>query len=247
MKKIIISNWKLNGNINFINKYIKKIKIYLKNSNYKISIAPPIIYLYYMSKLLKKNKYISLTSQNTDIHINGAYTGETSINMIKDINVKYVIIGHSERKKYHYENNKNILKKIILTKKKNIIPILCIGENIKEYKKNKSIEICKKQINYIIKKKNIKILENIIIAYEPIWSIGTGKNANIDHINKIHNSIKKYIYSLNKKIYNKFKIIYGGSVNYKNFKDIISQKNVDGLLIGNSSLNIKEFINIINN
>lgn len=247
MNKIIIANWKLNGNIKFIKKYINKIKKYINNNKYKICIAPPIIYLSYFYKLIKKNININLVSQNIDIHEKGAYTGETSVKMLKDLNIKYVLIGHSEIRKYHKENNKNILKKFLITKKKNIIPILCIGENIDQYNKKKSINTCIKQINFIIKKKYINILKNTIIAYEPIWSIGTGKTANINHINKINYSIKKYIYSINKNIYKYIKIIYGGSINYKNYKKIIFQKNIDGLLIGNSSLNIKEFIKIIKN
>ncbi len=247
-KKIIICNWKLNGNKKFIKNYIKKLNKY-KNlyKNKEICIAPPIIYMYYLNKLIKKTK-IKLTSQNVDININGAFTGEISAKMLKNINTKYVIIGHSERKKYHFEKNKLLLKKILITKKLNLIPIICIGENIKQYKNNISIKICKKQLKYFIKYKNIEIFKNSIIAYEPIWSIGTGKNASINHINKINKFIKHYLLSFNNnKIKNKFKIIYGGSINPINSKNIISQKNIDGLLIGKSSLNIKNFIKIIKN
>ncbi len=244
-KKIIIANWKLNGNRKFIKKYIKKIKNIKNNSHIEISISPPIPYLWF-TYLLIKNTKISITSQNIDINISGPFTGDISGKNLKDINVKYVIIGHSERKKYHFENKIIILKKIITSKKSNIIPIICIGENIKEYIQKKSIKICKKQIKYIIKNTNINIFNKTIIAYEPIWAIGTGKNANIKHINKIHNFIKKYIKKKTKKKIKNMKIIYGGSVNNKNSHKIISQKNVDGLLIGKSSLNIKEFKKILN-
>ncbi len=247
MKKIIICNWKLNGNKKFIKKYIKILKKNKKlYKNNKISISPPIIYMDYTNKLIK-NTNISLTSQNVDINLKGSFTGEISAKMLKKINTKYIIIGHSERRLYHKEKNNILLKKIIITKKVNITPIICIGENINDYNLKISEKICKKQLKYFIKKKGIKIFENIIIAYEPIWSIGTGKNASIKHINKINKTIRKYINNKNKKIKNKFKIIYGGSVNKNNANKIFNLKNIDGLLIGKSSININEFLKIIKN
>ncbi len=244
-KKIIIANWKLNGNIKFIKKYFNKIKK-INNKNCLISIAPPIIYLSYIYKLIK-NTNITLTSQNIDIHSNGSYTGEISGEMLKDINTKYVIIGHSERKKYHLENNNIILKKILITKQKKLIPIICIGENLIDFNKNKSKNVCKKQLKYLIKNYNINIFINSIIAYEPIWAIGTGENANITHINKITKFIKNFIKKYNKKISKQTIIIYGGSINIENYKKIIQLKNINGLLIGKSSLNIKTFTYIIKN
>ncbi len=249
MKKIIIANWKLNGNLKFIKKYFKKLikyNKYNKNNKILILIAPPIIYLYKIKKIIKKNKNINLISQNIDKNLIGPYTGETSPIMLQDIGIKYTLIGHSERRKNHKENNKIILKKIILAQKNKIIPILCIGENIKDYKNKKSLKICKNQIKYIIKKNNINIFKNIIIAYEPIWAIGTGQIANIKHINKINIYIKNYIYKKSKKNIKNIKILYGGSINIKNIKKIITQKNIDGLLIGNYSLKIKNFIKILN-
>ncbi len=246
-KKIIICNWKLNGNKkfikNFINKLIKNKKIYKKNI---ICISPPIIYMDYTRKLIKNNN-INLTSQNVDINTKGSFTGEISAKMLKKINTKYIIIGHSERRLYHSENNNILLKKIIITKKLNMIPIICIGENIDEYNLKISKKICKKQLNYFIKKEGINILKNTIIAYEPIWSIGTGKNASTKHIYKINKYIKKYIININKNIKNKFNIIYGGSINKNNVNKIINKTNIDGLLIGKSSLDINELIKIIKN
>ncbi len=246
-KKIIICNLKLNGNKKFIKNYIKKIKKKINlYKNIKILISPPILYTYYVYNLIKKTK-IKLTSQNVDIHIKGSYTGEISAKMLKDINTKYVIIGHSERRKYHLENNKTLLKKIIISKKLNIKPIICIGENLDEYKSKKSKKKCIKQLKYFIKKKNINIFKKTIIAYEPIWSIGTGNIPTTKHINKIIKYIKNYLINNSKNLKNKFKIIYGGSINKENFKNIINNKNINGLLIGKSSLNINNIIKIIKN
>ncbi len=244
-KKIIVLNFKLNGKKKIIKNYIKKIKNN-KYNNIKILISPPILYMFYLYKLTKNNN-IKITSQNIDIHTKGPYTGEISGKMLKDINTKYVIIGHSERRIHHKEKNKILLKKILITKKLKLKPIICIGENLKEYNLKKSKKVCINQIKYFIKKSNIKILENTIIAYEPIWSIGTGKTANIKHINKIIKCINKYIININKNLKNKFKIIYGGSVNENNYLNIIKQKYINGLLIGKLTLNIKNIIKIIKN
>lgn len=244
-KKIIIANLKLNGNTKYIKRYIKKLKKYSNLNKHNILLAPPIPYLYLSNLIIKKNK-IKLVSQNIDKNISGSFTGEISGMMLKDINVKYVIIGHSERRIYHKEKNKTILNKIIISKKFNITPIICIGENIKDYNNKKSKQKCKKQIEFLIKNNNINILKNTILAYEPIWAIGTGKNASIKHIKKIHKCIIKYIKSIDKNILNTIKIIYGGSINNKNIYNIINNKYVNGLLIGKSSWDIKQFIKILN-
>ncbi len=246
MKKIIIANFKLNGNKKFIKKYILKINKEINNDKYEISIAPPIPYLYMTEQLIKKNKKINLTSQNIDINKIGSYTGNISGKMLKDIKVKYVIIGHSERKIYHLENNDLIFKKILITKETKLIPIICIGENINEYNKNIGINTCIKQIKFFINEKNINLFNKSILAYEPIWAIGTGKNANTKYIKNMNKNIRNYLNTLDKKITNTIRIVYGGSVNINNFKEIIKINNVDGLLIGKESLNIDNFIKIIN-
>ncbi len=245
--KIIIANWKLNSNKIKIKNYFKIWKKHNINNKLKIIIAPPIIYIPYIQKILKKyNIYnIKLCAQNIDFHTKGPYTGEISAKMLKDNNIKYVILGHSERKKWHYETNYNILKKIILSKKYNIKPIICIGENINEYINKKSLEICIQQLNYLVKKSNLNIFINTIIAYEPIWAIGTGQSANILHIKNIHKYIKKYLNNINPNNNTNTKVIYGGSINQYNIASIINNKYINGALIGKTSLDIQIFMQSI--
>lgn len=247
MKKfLIIANWKLNGNYNFINKNINLIKKKIDNllSFCDLSIAPPYLYISYINSILK-NTSISLTAQNVDIHTQGSFTGEISINMLKDVGVKYVIIGHSERRLYHNEDNNLISKKFILIKNNGLIPILCLGETEKQKKQNQTEKICIQQINNILENSDINILNKTIIAYEPIWAIGSGKNANINEIQKIILYIKKYILSLNAKIAESIYFLYGGSVSYSNL-DIFFKKNViNGLLVGKASLTIENFISLV--
>ncbi|UDG80410.1 triose-phosphate isomerase [Candidatus Annandia pinicola] len=243
-KFLVIGNWKLNGNkkflINFINNFKKK-KI---PKNCDIVIAPPLLYLD-MLNYLTLNSNIYLGAQNVDININGPFTGDISVEMLKDIGVKYVIIGHSERRFNYYENNFTVLKKFILLKKNNLIPVICIGENYKEKKNNLTKKVCINQIEIIIKKLGINALKNTVIAYEPIWAIGTGKSATPEYVQNINNFIRSYIYNYSKSIAKNIIIQYGGSVNENNAKSFYLQPDINGLLIGNSSLKINSFIGII--
>ncbi|QJC37721.1 triose-phosphate isomerase [Enterobacteriaceae endosymbiont of Donacia bicoloricornis] len=245
-KFLIIANWKLNGNYKFINKNINLIKKKIYKSLYfcNLSIAPPYIYLGYINNLLK-NTSISLTAQNVDIHTKGSFTGEISIKMLKDVGVKYVIIGHSERRFFHNENNDIISKKFILIKNNGLIPILCLGETEKQKKRNETEKICIQQINSILENSNINILNKTIIAYEPIWAIGSGKNANINEIQKTILFIKKYISSLNSEIVKNIYFLYGGSVNVSNLDIFLQEKTINGLLIGKASLTIENFISLV--
>jgi triosephosphate isomerase len=247
-KKIIIANWKLNGNKIFVKKFIEKINSINKNFlNYtKIILSPPIIYIEKMYKSIK-NKKIHFASQNVDYHYQGAFTGEISPHMINEIGAQYVILGHSERRKNHFENNFLIAKKFYSIKKNNLIPILCIGETEKEKEKGLTKEIIISQINEIFLKCGKNAFNNTLIAYEPIWAIGTGQNASPENVNKIMKFIKKYIIqkSSNKNI--NLNMQYGGSVSPNNVKRIVEQKYIDGVLVGSGSLNYKNFLKIIQN
>ncbi|WP_343192416.1 triose-phosphate isomerase [Buchnera aphidicola (Taiwanaphis decaspermi)] len=245
---IIISNWKLHGNKDEISLYLNKLIPFMENiKNCHVSIALPHIYLYFAQKILCKVKNISLSAQNVDLNNYGAFTGETSIFMLKEIGVKYVLVGHSERRKYHNENNKIVAKKFKIVKKNGLIPVLCIGETYEDKIHKKTKKVLKKQIDqiFLTNKNNYNLFNNSIIAYEPIWAIGTGISANHLDIKKINLFIKKYIFSKNNNIKQNNFIQYGGSVNYKNIKNIFDQTNINHFLIGSSSLNINEFFKII--
>ncbi|CAL4321254.1 triose-phosphate isomerase [Buchnera aphidicola] len=245
-KKIVIANWKLNGNKNFVKEFIHNINSenqkFFKNT--KVIIAPPIIYIKYMSKKIH-NKKISFASQNVDYNYQGAFTGEISPNMINEIGAKYIILGHSERRKNHFENNLLIAKKFFSVKKNKLIPILCIGETQEEKEKNLTKNIIQKQIDEIFLHCGNNAFHNTFIAYEPIWSIGTGENASPDDVNKIMKFIKNYI--IKKSLYKKINLNlqYGGSVSPNNIKRIIEKKYIDGVLVGSGSLQYKNFLKII--
>ncbi|CAL4321423.1 Triosephosphate isomerase [Buchnera aphidicola (Chaitophorus sp. 3695)] len=246
LKPIIIANWKLNGNKVLVNKFIKKInndyEKYFKKST--VIISPPMIYIEYMKKFMKNLK-LSFAAQNVDYNYQGAFTGEISTYMIQEIGAKYIILGHSERRKHHFENNSLIAKKFYCTKINNLIPILCIGETENEKKSGLTENILTKQIDKIFLICGKNAFHNTLIAYEPIWAIGTGNNASPILINRTLKFIKNYIIFKSENTDIKFYMQYGGSVSTENIKDIICQKNVDGVLIGSGSLNYKNFLEMI--
>ncbi|QJC28155.1 triose-phosphate isomerase [Enterobacteriaceae endosymbiont of Plateumaris braccata] len=244
---LIIGNWKLNGSIIFVKDYINKIKKFLnkKKLDYcKISIAPAYPYLYLFNIYLN-NIQMSLTAQNVDIHLSGSFTGEISINMLKDIGVKYVIVGHSERRMFHKETDKYISKKFYIIKSNGLIPILCLGETELQKNMNQTKDICVKQIDVILNDYGIEAFNNTIIAYEPIWAIGSGQLANPIEVQKIHKFIREYISQKDFKISKNIIIQYGGSINENNMDMFIKQKDINGFLIGKASLTAEDFISIV--
>lgn len=241
-KPFIVCNWKLNGDKNVINNFVKNIKLIDNIKNMQLTIAPPVIYLDFFKNLITEEKFF-LAAQDVDIHENGAFTGEVSAAMLKDIGVKYIIIGHSERKIFHNENNEIILKKISMAIKFSLIPIVCIGETLQQHKEKKTKEVCLEQINYLVNNNIMKNCNKIIIAYEPIWAIGTGKSAEPKEIQILIKFMREHI---NKffKISKKILMLYGGSVNKKNAKVFLNQSDIDGLLVGKASLNTDFFYSI---
>ncbi|QCI22169.1 triose-phosphate isomerase [Buchnera aphidicola] len=243
--KIIVANWKLNGSIEMVSNYLNYLKNNLLNEfkNNIIIISPPAIYLERMYEDLR-HLNIFLAAQNVDINLKGAFTGEISILMLKDIGIRYIIIGHSERRLFHNEKNDYIAKKFDLIKNHNTIPILCIGETEVEKKNGQTKKVIEEQLNSIFRISGPSAFRNTVIAYEPIWAIGTGIASDPEYVQTIHKFIKCYIQKHD--IMSKNIIIqYGGSVNSSNAKDFVNQPDIDGLLIGSASLNAKNFLKII--
>ena len=244
-KKIVAGNWKMNMTIDESNELINELKEVSKN-NVEIKIAPSFTNLYYTISLLK-NSGIEVIAQNVHSEKRGAYTGEISAEMLKSIGVNTVIIGHSERRKYFNETDTILSKKVKAAVENSLNVIFCIGEELSERESGNHFEIIKNQLtNALIDLNNIEI-KNIVIAYEPVWAIGTGMTANNHQIQEMHEFIRELI---NKKFGNEIadniRILYGGSVKPNNAKEIFSLNDVDGGLIGGASLNFSDFHSIIN-
>ncbi|MEC7835437.1 MAG: triose-phosphate isomerase [Pseudomonadota bacterium] len=244
MKKLIVANWKMNktkaSGISLVKSLSAKINRSNRSSR-EVVVCPPFTLISEISKILKSSK-ISLGGQDCSADSFGAFTGDISPLMLKDLGCKYVIVGHSERREHHNESEKIIKNKLDLALSLGLKVILCVGEKMQERKKGNTIRIITRQLQLSISKKcNNK---NTIIAYEPVWSIGSGVTPKDSEICDVHNFIKNKSSQLS--IGDKpFMVLYGGSVNPGNSKNILSLQNVDGALVGGSSLKLKSFLDII--
>ncbi len=238
---LIAGNWKLNCNIEEAKHLSSRIieSLDRKKLNCEVAIFPSYICLDSVNKTIKKT-VISLGSQDCSVHKSGAYTGDVSANMLFDTGCKYVIVGHSERRIGKLESNNDILSKANNALESNLIPIICVGENARDREDGRALEVIKKQLDESVPKNSNK--NNCILAYEPIWAIGSGKIPDNSSINEMLNMIKGWL--SNNKIDNSINILYGGSVNKSNAKEIFSCINLGGLLIGGVSLKPEEFSEI---
>ncbi|MGY8975964.1 MAG: triose-phosphate isomerase, partial [Alphaproteobacteria bacterium] len=225
---LIAGNWKLNCNIEEAKHLSSRIieSLDRKKLNCEVAIFPSYICLDSVNKTIKKT-VISLGSQDCSVHKSGAYTGDVSANMLFDTGCKYVIVGHSERRIGKLESNNDILSKANNALESNLIPIICVGENARDREDGRALEVIKKQLDESVPKNSNK--NNCILAYEPIWAIGSGKIPDNSSINEMLNMIKGWL--SNNKIDNSINILYGGSVNKNNAKEIFSCINLGGLLI----------------
>ncbi len=232
----IAANWKMNLDKKTIKLFIEDLQHYKFSEVVQVCIFPPTIYIDLLNQLVKTLP-ISIGGQNCHYKPFGAFTGEVSAISLKEFGCEYVILGHSERRIYNKETNENIKKSAQLVINSNLRPIICVGENLDQREDGKALNFIEKQIVECLPEK----FEELIIAYEPIWSIGTGKIPNKSEIRFMHKKIKEIVYSKSKK---NVRILYGGSVNEQNIQEILSVKNVDGVLVGGASLKIKDFLAI---
>ncbi len=236
MKKIIALNLKMNLNYDTVSSYIDTVKNKISDNN-EVIFFPSFLYL----EDFKKSGY-KIGAQNVHYLDNGAFTGEISPLQLKSMGIRYVLIGHSERRIYFKEDDDLINNKIKGCLKNNLNIILCIGETDEERKRLKTALILEKQIKNAFKNIDLEDLSDITIAYEPVWAIGTGKVPKIEDIEDAIKYIKKLVlneYGLN------IKVLYGGSINKENIKSIINIKILDGVLIGSSSIDPKYLVNML--
>lgn len=241
-KPFIAANWKMNKTLSetqeFISKFIPEVK---EKSDVDIAIAPPFIYLTVAAEKLK-NTNVVLAAQDVFYEEKGAYTGEISPLMLVDIGCQYVIVGHSERRQHFNETDDIVNRKIKATKKAGLGVILCIGESLEEREAGKTFDVLHREIE---KGLNGVDLDNMVIAYEPIWAIGTGKTATPEQAQEAHAYIRDRLNILYGNKADDFCIIYGGSATPENIDSLMACKDVDGALVGGASLKVESFIRIV--
>tara|TARA_B100000242_G_scaffold40269_1_gene24059 strand:+ start:1254 stop:2000 length:747 start_codon:yes stop_codon:yes gene_type:complete len=243
-RNIVAGNWKMNLNHSDSTQLIDEINTKEIHPDVELIVAPPSIYL---SSLHKKQHHFSLSAQNIHFEENGAFTGEISAEMLSSLNINYAIVGHSERRSMFHETDEIIFKKVKSLLKYNISPIFCCGESKEEREEGRAFEVVSNQLNYLLSDLNEDQIRKIIIAYEPVWAIGTGLTASPEDAQKMHKHIRESLadqFSL--KTAENIPILYGGSCKPKNAKDIFSQDDIDGGLIGGASLDCNSFLSIAN-
>ncbi len=244
--KVIAGNWKMHKTINESLTLVKELHHGLTCPNHvDIVVAPSLTSLYPVADYLK-NSFIGVAAQNVYWEKQGAFTGEVSAEQVKDTGADYVIIGHSERRQYFHETNETVNKKIKASLEHNLIPIVCVGETLEQREAAEVKSVLNLQITEGLADFSPDEIANIIIAYEPIWAIGTGLTASPDQAEEAHQMIRDMIArQFNDSSAHQLRILYGGSVKPDNSKELLSQPNIDGALIGGASLKAKDFIEIV--
>lgn len=247
-KKIIAGNWKMNKTADeamaltseIVNIYNAEV-----NSDTGVIIIPPYVHLSVVNNLLKGSK-VALGAQDCSAHESGAYTGEVSTAMIKSYGAEYVIVGHSERRQYHNETNDLLAKKVDAVLKEGLTPIYCCGETLEQREAGKHFDVNASQISEGLFHLSADDFSKVVVAYEPVWAIGTGVTASSDQAQEVHAHIRKTIADkYGDAIAQNTTIQYGGSVKPNNAQELFSQPDIDGGLIGGAALKARDFIDII--
>ncbi|WP_185859232.1 triose-phosphate isomerase [Blattabacterium cuenoti] len=248
-KKIIIANWKMNHDFHetsfFLRNFLKIIFEKKINHNKEIIIAPSFPFLH-ISNQISQGTTLKIAAQNIHQMEKGSYTGEVSASMLKSIGITKVILGHSERRELYFENNDILFEKIKIALKYGLNIIFCVGETAIERDQNQQFNIVKNQLKETVFHCSRDEIRFFYIAYEPVWAIGTGKNATYEQAQTMHEFIRSlFLEKYGERVSDKIPILYGGSINNLNARDLFLQKDIDGGLVGNYSLKIDNFLEII--
>ena len=248
-KQIAAANWKMNLTSTeaeaLLNEF--KNKDYKLSANQQVIMAVPFPYLSLAAEIIGNKAQFFVAAQDVSAHNKGAYTGEVSAAMLHSLAIKYVLIGHSERREYHNENSTLLLQKVKEAIANNLQPIFCCGEPLGIREAEKQNDYVAKQLEEVLFQLNADELKNITIAYEPIWAIGTGKTASSEQAQEIHAHIRSVIKGkFGEAVANDISILYGGSVKGSNAEELFAKPDVDGGLVGGASLDAEDFSKIIN-
>ena len=243
---LIAGNWKMNKTPSEAAKLAKEIKPLVKDSDYRVMVAPSFVCIPAVLNELKGSNVL-VAAQNMANVEEGAFTGETSVLMLKDLGVEAVILGHSERRHIYGETNEQINEKVKIAIQHGLMPVLCIGELLGEREAGKAEAVCYEQLEKGLAGVSEKELDNVVIAYEPVWAIGTGKTATPDDADAIHAACRKKIAEMySEAAAEKIVIQYGGSMKPENIKDLMAMENIDGGLIGGAALKADSFASLAN-
>lgn len=241
---IIAGNWKMYGSKASVAKLLEGIKAGSNQvKNAQLVVFPPAVFLQQVETALQ-NTSVAWGAQNVSQHPEGAFTGEIAAPMLVDFHCTYVLLGHSERRKLYGENDACVAAKFSAAKDAGLIPVLCVGETLEERQAGQTEVVIQQQINAVLHPQGIESFREAVIAYEPVWAIGTGLSATPEQAQAVHYAIRQQLAAHDQNIAQQISILYGGSVKKDNAKGLFAMADVDGALIGGASLNAEEFIEI---
>ncbi len=243
-QSLIIGNWKMNGNLAENEKLLNIISVSpILYEDIDVVVCPPSIYITHVRQQLAASK-IKYGAQNVSAYKNGAYTGEISTTMLADLGCSYVLLGHSERRSLNHESDGQIADKFAAAVQANLTAVLCVGETLAQRQADETFLVIAQQIQKVVEQVGIQAFKQAVIAYEPIWAIGTGETASPEQAQEVHQQIRQQLAKYDENIARSIQIIYGGSVNENNAKALFLQADIDGALVGGASLKGEHFITI---
>jgi triosephosphate isomerase len=241
---LVAGNWKMNGSRDGIEVLVAGIKAGMDTvTTAEMAVCPPYVYISQVAALLAGTA-VALGAQNVNDQESGAHTGEVAPGMLTDIGCKYVIVGHSERRSIYGESDAFTASKFSAARKAGLIPILCVGELLEEREQGITEQVVARQLDAVIDLEGVSTLGDAVIAYEPVWAIGTGKTATPDQAQDVHAFIRTKLAALDNTVADKVRILYGGSMNAANAGDLLAMVDIDGGLIGGASLKPADFLAI---
>jgi triosephosphate isomerase (TIM) len=245
-KRIIAGNWKMNKTLDEAVQLARALSAEIKsNEQVDVVLCPPFTNLYAVYQVIKDTP-IQMGAQNIYWEEKGAYTGEISSAMLKSVGCTFVILGHSERRQYFHETDETVNKKILSALKNQLIPIVCVGETLAERKSNHTEKVIETQIKGVFAGLSSEQAQKIVLAYEPVWAIGTGENATPQQAQQVHKFIRDLLINMySSELAQSKRIQYGGSMKADNARELLAQPDVDGGLIGGASLDVNSFLGII--
>ena len=244
-KPIIAGNWKMHKTIAEALEFVNQVKDRVNNDNVEAVICAPFTLLKDLKEATKGTN-IKIGAQNMHFEEKGAFTGEISPLMLKELDMDYVVIGHSERRQYFNETDETVNKKVLKALEVGIDPILCVGETLEEREAGNTKDVCKVQVEKALENVSKEDLAKVVIAYEPVWAIGTGKTATSEDANDVIAYIREVVANLYGELANEVRIQYGGSVKPSNVAEIMNQSDIDGALVGGASLEANDYVELVN-
>ena len=244
-KPIIAGHWKMHKTIAEALEFVNEVKDRVNNDKVEAVICAPFTLLKDL-KQATKGTNIKIGAQNMHFEEKGAFTGEISPLMLKELDMDYVVIGHSERRQYFNETDETVNKKVLKALEVGIDPILCVGETLEEREAGNTKDVCKVQVEKALENVSKEDLAKVVIAYEPVWAIGTGKTATSEDANDVIAYIREVVANLYGELANEVRIQYGGSVKPSNVAEIMNQSDIDGALVGGASLEANDYVELVN-